>query len=496
MKKIPLIALALLLATSLSACLTPPPAADGADTVGEAVTLPPIELPDLTDDRTFTDLTLYKEQLSGAFAETQPTPAEEFTYEMSEEGVTITGYTGGAVVLLIPDTIEDRPVVAIGEKAFENKATLRAVSIPDSVRAIGIGAFAGCKSLATLRTPVFTCLTAPYFGALFGATSHEANGSAVPGSLSTLLLTAGETIPDYAFYACRGLVNVSLPEELAQIGSFAFYGCQSLAHVTTGNTSLSAVGRNAFANCAALLTLEMPATVGVMGCGMLEGCGKLEALTLPFAGGYRYGYQPTKAEAEAIEAGDMVDPAKTTYLGYLFGATDYTFTAGYLPASLITVTLLEGGGDVSPNAFFECASLREVILPADVTAIGRRAFYGCVSLSGMTLPDGVKSIGDDAFHGCIRLVEIHVGARLESLGVQAFMDCVSLSEVTLPAGVTHLPNAAFSGCASLETLTAEGVTSVGKKVFHRCDKLTGWSEGGIPGVPGKPDTPDTIDSAA
>jgi hypothetical protein len=178
--------------------------------------------------------------------------------------------------------------------------------------------------------------------------------------------------------------------------------------------------------------------------------------------------------------GDEEEAAESTaYLGYLFGASSHTFTAGYLPDTLITVTVLEGCDTIPANAFFECGSIAEVILPEGLTAIGRRAFYGCEFLASVTLPDSVKTVGDDAFHGCIRLQDFKGGAGLSELGVQTFMNCVSLQTVTLPDTVTHLPNACFSGCLSLTTLTAEGVTSVGKQVFRHCDKLQGWGESSI-----------------
>ena len=474
MKKISALALALLLLLGCTSCVSPQGGEDTSSSDGEVVTIPPVEIPDLTDERVPTDTAAYAERVSGLFAAAEPAPASDFTYEIEADGVTITGYTGGEIILVIPDTVEELPVVAIGEGAFKGMGGLKAVSIPDTVQAIGIGAFEGCKGLTTLRTPVYTCHTAPYFGALFGAAAHDANGSAVPTGLTTLVLTAGETIPDYTFYACRSLEVVALPASLTAIGDFAFYGCERMAYLEAAESALLSVGTLAFANCAALLSLDLPATVQTLGASMLEGCGKLETLTLPFVGGYRSDYVMTEEESEAVEAGDLRAPASTTYLGYLFGADDYAFTAGYLPASLIRVTLREGCGDLSANAFFECASIREVILPEGVTTIGHRAFYGCRALSEITLPDTVTAIGDDAFHGCIRLVKLDVGEGVTTLGIQVFMDCVSLTTVTLPEGVTHLPNSAFAGCVSLETLTAPGVKTQGKQVFRHCDKLAGW----------------------
>ena len=443
----------------------------------EAATLPPITLPDLTDDRELSDTSLYVERLESLFASATPIPETDLTYEITEAGVTVTGYTGGELILVIPDSIEGRPVTAIAAAAFKDMSSLKAVSIPDTVTSIGKAAFEGCKNLTSMKTPVYTGEDAPYFGALFGAASHETNGGYVPAKLSTLVLTAGESIPDYAFYACRGLEAVSLPDTVTEIGDFAFYGCEGLAYIAIRDTATVTVGEHAFAGCVCLLELSLPNTVTYMGSGMVEGCGKLESLTIPFVGGCTVDHPLTEEEMTAIEKGEMQHPAESTaYLGYLFGASHYTFTAGYIPASLMRVTVTAGCTDIPANAFFECLSLREIYLPEGVTAIGRRAFYGCEWLTAMTLPDSVLSIGDDAFNGCIRLQTFAAGAGLTNLGVQAFMGCLSLKTVTLPTTVTYLPNSCFSGCLSLKTLTAGGVASMGDRVFHQCDNLTGWEK--------------------
>ncbi len=475
------ILVAIVAAWSLSACASSNPGPTGpAETT-------PITLPDLADDREPTSIADDAARLESAFATTPVAPAEDFTYELDGEEVTITGYTGDELVLVIPDTIEGKPVTVIAEDALAGRTGLRALSIPSSVRTIGIGALEGCKSLSTLRTPVYTCNTAPYFGALFGASSYEINASHIPAGLTTLILTGGEHIPDYGFYDCPFEI-VSVPATMKTVGSFAFWGCEGLRYIPLGDTALTSIGERAFTNCRDLFSLDIPESVQSLGFAMLEGCGKLETLTLPFVGEARRAAVAASSAEGKLDIFDSVETASPDErdelledyyakgtLGYLFGAASYTFTAGYIPASLIRVTLLEGCGDIPDNAFFECASIREIILPEGVTSIGRRAFYGCERLAAMTLPDGVMVIGESAFFGCIRLVNLEVGAGLTTLGVQAFMNCLSLRSVTLPGTVTHLPNATFAGCLSLESLSAPGVTVLGEQVFRHCDKLIGWN---------------------
>ena len=338
-----------------------------------------------------------------------------------------------------------------GEEGLGN---LKALYIPDSVKAIGFGALKDCNSLSTLRTPIIEVSAYPYFGALFGASSYEINASEVPDALTTLIIGGGvESIPAYGFYDCNSIACISLPESVKTIEKFAFWGCYSLEYINLSETSLVGVGDRAFTNCAALLRFDLPASVTFIGEAVVEGCGAMCAMTLPFVG------------SSATEH---------TYLGYLFGALSYTFTEGYIPASLQEVTLLEGCTSIPDNAFFEVSCLSRVIIPDTVTSVGLRAFYGCESLTSVTLPDGVTKIGDDAFHGCIRLQEVSLGQGVTDLGVQVFMDCLTLKTVDLPQSLTAIPNSCFAGCISLETVTAPGVTSaesVGLQAYRHCDKL-------------------------
>ena len=70
------------------------------------------------DTRQLTDTTAYKARLSNNFEGIEPATAAELTFTADADGVTITGYTGGATVLVIPAELDGKPVVAVGEGAF------------------------------------------------------------------------------------------------------------------------------------------------------------------------------------------------------------------------------------------------------------------------------------------------------------------------------------------------------------------------------------------
>ena len=60
-------------------------------------------------------------------------PAEDFTYDVEDDGIKIRSYTGSDTVVVIPEEIEGKPVTALYKYVFGNNSPVRAVLIPESV---------------------------------------------------------------------------------------------------------------------------------------------------------------------------------------------------------------------------------------------------------------------------------------------------------------------------------------------------------------------------
>lgn len=63
-------------------------------------------------------------------------PAEDFTYDVEENGIKIKSYAGSDTVVVIPAEIEGKPVTALYNYVFGNNSPVRAVLIPESVKEI------------------------------------------------------------------------------------------------------------------------------------------------------------------------------------------------------------------------------------------------------------------------------------------------------------------------------------------------------------------------
>ncbi len=75
------------------------------------------------------------------------------------------------------------------------------------------------------------------------------------------------------------LTNVTIPDNITQIGSFAFEGCVNLSNVTFAN-GLGNIGANAFSGCTNLTSVTIPATVTNIGSQAFSGCSRLTAINV------------------------------------------------------------------------------------------------------------------------------------------------------------------------------------------------------------------------
>ena len=162
--------------------------------------------------------------------------ADDLKYSIIDGTVTITGCTNARGELVIPATIEGRPVRAIGASAFDGCAYLTAVVIPEGVTTIGTRAFANCERMERVNLP--TTLQSIGTGAFLACVSLKS--VTIPEGLKTL--------SPYAFSVCEGLERVTIPEGVSVIQHEAFYGCSGLKEVTIPG-SVSTVETLAFSAC-------------------------------------------------------------------------------------------------------------------------------------------------------------------------------------------------------------------------------------------------------
>lgn len=379
--------------------------------------------------------------------------AADFAFEVVNGTVTILAYKGAKEHLTVPAEINGLSVTAIADGAFAENLALKTLILPESIATLGTGILANCETLHTLQTPLMgeTKESKQYLGYLFGASRHEDNARDIPASLNCLRITGEwQSMPAYSLFDCNDLICIDLPDGVTVIEKFALYHCASLKQID-GLEKVVTFGDRALMDCADLQIVTIGDQAQSIGFGVFEGCDSIRSLTLPFVG-----YSRTE----------------NTYLGYIFGAAQPDFAKGFYPPSLARVTLSDACQTLENYAFFECETLKEIILPNRLTSIGVRAFYGCISLWSIQLPDSVITLRELVFANCDALTTINFGKGLTTIGINAFYNCDSLTEIALPASLKSLPASCFAGCTSLTKIDLGGVNQVGAEAFRHCSAVT------------------------
>ena len=187
-------------------------------------------------------------------------------------------------------------VTSIGDYAFYNCEGLTSIEIPNSVTSIGMSAFRECSSLESITIPFVGAMkdgiSNTHFGYIFGASSYSYNNRYVPASLKTVIITGGTSIDYKAFYICRGLTSITIPDSVTSIGNDAFYGCSRLTSITIPD-NVTSIGDYSFYGCTGLSGVTIGNGVMSISNNAFEGCTGLESVY----------YTGTSTEWSAISIG-------------------------------------------------------------------------------------------------------------------------------------------------------------------------------------------------
>ena len=456
-------------------------------------------------------------------------------YEEANGEITITGVYGNPTSLIIPNLINGVPVVAIGQDAFRDLASLVSVDIPSTIKTIGDSAFRGCTGLTEIVIP--NSVTTVGYAAFRNCTGlvsvtipdSVTNFSAVAFdgcNIENLTFAQGtkeiklemvfceatlknvmipntvEVIGDYAFQNCTALTNISIPNSVKTIGKEAFRGCTGLTAIDIPNSVIS-IGENAFRQCSGFTTLVIPSSVTSIGYAAFRDCTGLVSVTIPdsaaigastftgcaikeiiFAQGTKTINQGMAFCESTLES--VLIPNTVTAIG------DYAFLNC---VALKTISIPNTVTSIGTSAFQGCTGLTTIDIPNSVKTIGAAAFRDCTGVTSINIPNSVVSFGDGAFRGCTALTSVEIPNSVESIGYYAFYNCTGLTSLTISDSVTYIHPAAFTGCSIKELIIAygtktvsstivvskatleridipSGVTTIGDGAFNGCAALT------------------------
>lgn len=321
----------------------------------------------------------------------------DFVYTVEDNVATIVDYTGSANALVIPQTIDGRKIVRIGDYALSKKAKLNSVVVPESVESIGSSAFEDSVDLKKVTLPDGVTKIGP--SAFYGCSK-----------LTTVNIPAKlEEIDDYTFSGCTQLTDIKLSESVTYVGESAFEGCSNLNSVTLSENT-ETIGDCAFYECDSLYSINLE-NVSQIGAGAFVYCSNL----------------------------DDIDLTNCSLIGE---------NAFFVCQSLINIKFPDSIYSI-PQTAFEY-TLWEQSAPDGVLYAGDFAYkiIGDFTDSTLTFKDDTYAINDDFLSYNEYVKKINLPDSLTSIGVSAFESCSNLKEITIPNRCS-VQAMAFYDCSSL-----------------------------------------------
>ena len=409
--------------------------------------------------------------------------------------------------------LEDTKLEEIGMVAFASVAgsmpapAIEEITLPSTLKTIGMGAFMGCTSLRTVNFEDNSQLT---------------------------------SIGDSAFTACSSLTSITILEGVTSIGSSAFEDCSSLTSVTIPK-SVTSIGSSAFEDCSSLTSITIPSNVTSIGNYAFRDCYKLVEvydltgseglkITKGSTGNGHVGYYAVEIKKEEGVTGIYYTGDNNEFVMYkdLNGnhyLVDYQGQGG----NISLPTFDDRTYSIKSYAFYENLTITSIEISSSVTSIGEYAFYYChmlVEVYDLTGSEGLnitagsedngyvgyyadyvytdintplvqKAVEDYTFYynNNIMYLLSYTGSEKElklpsidevkkvfgDFGVTyeireyAFYENTNITSVVIPEGVTSIGSYAFYNCSSLETVGFKEnstLTSIGEEAFYRCNSLT------------------------
>ena len=332
----------------------------------------------------------------------------------------------------------------IGYSAFSN-SPVKEANLPSTLRDISSNAFLGYSSYC----PFINDIQPENHIRYIGKVAYQC----VDRDFEEYTIKDGTvTLADNLFENWQGnATTFHIPASVEQIGNKAFAGTQ--IKTLPEMLGLKRIGGEAFYGCKNLKKLTIPETVEYIGGRAFYGCSNIWSLTYNAINAECESFMEPNAPLEKIVIGGKVRRLPNV----IFSGREFTEVA--LPSCLERI---------DDYAFSGCENLTTINLSDSIRYIGDNAFSGCKNLTSINLSDCIRYIGNNVFSECKNLTTINLSDSIRYIGEGAFYGCSSLKNIHWPLRLTTIGNYAFRQTA-LETISLpEGVTSVGINAFHNC----------------------------
>lgn len=394
-----------------------------------------------------------------------------------KKGVTSISYEAFALCKNLNSVTIPSTVKTIGIRSFYG-TKISKITVPSKTKTIGQGAFGSCKSLKTIVMPGDFKLkleedtddklwyVASDQSAVDTITFNTKLKLANVSYLSANNLVVAKNDPSYqsiegVIYTKDGKGIVRVPQKRTELKIKE--GCTEFNMQSVLYNSTDSEG-DEFNNCSKLKKIVIPSSVKSINkikykTDRADACDMhvdtIEIVPKDFDANSLYALGSSLGKNITIESLMKLLPDQITYKDHMYITKDHGLLK--YDGKDANVEIPEEITWIAPEAFYRNETLKNVKLPSKITTIEENTFYGCSELEVVVIPDQVTMIGKSAFDECTVLKSVTFGKSLKVIKDHAFAS-VNIRNFTIPSGIQKIETGAFAGINQIGTVTFEGST--------------------------------------
>ena len=394
-----------------------------------------------------------------------------------KKGVTSVSYEAFALCKNLNSVTIPSTVKTIGIRSFYG-TKISKITVPSKTKTIGQGAFGSCKSLKTIVMPgdFKLKLEEDTDDKLWYVTSDQSAVDTITFNtklklanvsyLSANNLVVAKNDPSYqsidgVIYTKDGKGIVRVPQKRTELKIKE--GCTEFNMQSVLSNSTDSEG-DEFNNCSKLKKIVIPSSVKNINkvkykTDRADACDMhvdtIEIAPKDFDANSLYALGSSLGKNITIESLMKLLPDQITYKDHMYITKDHGLLK--YDGKDANVEIPEEITWIAPEAFYRNETLKNVKLPSKITTIEENTFYGCSELEAVVIPDQVTMIGKSAFDECTVLKSVTFGKSLKVIKDHAFAS-VNIRNFTIPSGIQKIETGAFAGINQIGTVTFEGST--------------------------------------
>lgn len=394
-----------------------------------------------------------------------------------KKGVTSVSYEAFALCKNLNSVTIPSTVKTIGIRSFYG-TKISKITVPSKTKTIGQGAFGSCKSLKTIVMPgdFKLKLEEDTDDKLWYVTSDQSAVDTITFNtklklanvsyLSANNLVVAKNDPSYqsiegVIYTKDGKGIVRVPQKRTELKIKE--GCTEFNMQSVLYNSTDSEG-DEFNNCSKLKKIVIPSSVKSINktkykTDRADACDMhvdtIEIAPKDFDANSLYALGSSLGKNITIESLMKLLPDQITYKDHMYITKDHGLLK--YDGKDANVEIPEEITWIAPEAFYRNETLKNVKLPSKITTIEENTFYGCSELEAVIIPDQVNMIGKSAFDECTVLKSVTFGKSLKVIKDHAFAS-VNIRNFTIPSGIQKIETGAFAGINQIGTVTFEGST--------------------------------------